>query len=134
MIFDPEELLGLVAHHATKLGVPVPVDRSTMEAIVVEAERLAGNRTADEPAALFYACARRAALLGKVGRTFFDDIAVAQADAVGLVLHATELDLVLLRGRIAFGAVGWDEVRNDFASWLSPVGQTPKHRASKRPR
>jgi hypothetical protein len=134
MIFRPEELLELVADHAAKLGVPVPVDYLTMRAIVAQAELLAGSVTGDEPAALFYACARHAGLLGKVGRTFFDDIAVAQADAVGLVLHATELDLVLLRGRIAFGAVAWEEVRADFASWLCPPGQRPKHTTPKRPR
>lgn len=133
MIFGPDELLELVVHHAARLGVPVPVDHSTMLSIVAEAERLAGGRTEDEPAALFYACARRAGLLGKVGRTFFDDIAVAQADAVGLALDASELDLVLLRGRIAFGA-RWDDVRGDFAAWLSPRGQKPNRTAPKRPR
>jgi hypothetical protein len=134
MIFQPDELLELIAHHAAKLGVPVPVDHATMHAIVTEAEHLAGNRTDDEPAALFYVCARHVGLLGKVGRTFFDDIAVAQADAVGLVLHASELDLVLLRGRIAFGAVRWEDVRRDFAVWLSLPGQQPTQIAPKRPR
>jgi hypothetical protein len=134
MIFGPDELLDFVAHHAAKLGVPVPLDRATARAIVAEAERLAGGRTDDEPAALFYACARHAGQLGKVGRTFFDDIAVAQADAIGFVLHASELDLVLLRGRIAFGAAGWEDVRADFATWLRPPDQKPKRTAPKRPR
>ena len=134
MIFGPDELLEFVAYHAAKLDVPVPVDRATMRDVVAEAERLAGGRTDDEPAALFYACARRAGLLGKVGRTFFDDIAVAQADAIGLALHASELDLVLLRGRIAFGAAGWEDVRADFAAWLNAPGQKPKRTAPKRPR
>ena len=55
-------------------------------------------------------------------------------DAVGLVLHANELDLVLLRGRIAFKAVTWEDVRSDFAIWLSPPGQKPKRTTPKRPR
>lgn len=134
MIFGPDELLELVAHHAARLGIPIPVDRSMMCSVVAEAERLAGGRVEEEPAALFYACARRAGALGKVGRTFFDDIAVAQADAIGLVLRATELDLVLLRGRIAFGVAGWDDVRGAFTEWLSPPDQTPKRTTPKRPR
>ncbi len=134
MIFGAQALLGIVAQHAAKLGVPVPVDHATLQAIVAEAEHLAGGHVDDEPAALFYACARRAGKLGKVSRTFFDRIAAAQAEAVGLVLHANELDLVLLRGRVAFGAAGWDDVRRDFASWLSAPGQPPSRTTPKRPR
>ena len=40
MIFGPDELLELVAHHAAKLGVPVPVDRATMRAVVAESGAL----------------------------------------------------------------------------------------------
>ncbi len=53
MIFDADALLDLVSQHAERQGVPVPVGRATMRAIVAEAERLAGGRTGDEPAALF---------------------------------------------------------------------------------
>jgi hypothetical protein len=77
-----------------------------MCAIVDEAERFAGGHERDEPAALFYACALRAAAFGKIATPFLDDIAAAQAAAVGLKLDASELDLILLRGRIAFAAVG----------------------------
>jgi len=134
MIFGADALLDLVSQHAERQGVPVPIGRATMRAIVAEAERLAGGRTGDEPAALFFACALRAVELGKIGSTFFDDIAVAQADAVGLKLDASELDLILLRGRIAFGATTWDAVRCDFARWLRPTDQRPKRTVPRRPR
>jgi hypothetical protein len=134
MIFGADALLERVAQHAAMLGVPMPLDVATMQAIVAEAERVAGGRVDDEPAALFYACAHSARLLGKVAGPFLDKIAPAQANAVGLVLHASELDLVLLRGRIAFGAAGWEEVRGDFAAWLSRAGQPPSRTTPKRPR
>jgi hypothetical protein len=54
MILDADALLRLVAHHAATLGVPVPTTRAKMQAIVAEAERIAGGRSEDEPAALFY--------------------------------------------------------------------------------
>jgi hypothetical protein len=105
-----------------------------MCAIVDEAERLAGGHERDEPAALFYACAVRAAAFGKIATPFLDDIAAAQAAAVGLKLDASELDLILLRGRIAFAAVGWEGVRDDIAGWLRPIDQEPQQTAPKRPR
>ena len=51
-----------------------------------------------------------------------------------LVLHADALDLAMLRGRIAFEAAGWEDVRRDFATWLSAPGQPPSRTAPKRPR
>ena len=125
MIYDPDALLALVAHFAEREGVPVPVNRTTLRAIVVEAGRLAAGQAADEPAALFYASARRARLFGKVATPFLDAVGGVQADRVGLRLDATPLDIVLLRGQIAFDAVGWEEVRESFARWLRP-GVPPK--------
>jgi hypothetical protein len=134
VIFGPDALLELVGQQAAKHRVPLPVSRATMRAIVAEAERLAAGRADDEPAALFYACARRARLFGKIGGPVFERVVPAQADAVGLVLDATPLDILLLRGRIAFDAVGWGEVRDAFAGWLRPAGAPPKPSPLKRPR
>ena len=66
MIFDPDALLQLAAQLAEKQAIPLPLTRETMSAIVDEAERLAGGDERDEPAALFYACALRAAAFGKI--------------------------------------------------------------------
>lgn len=132
MIFDPDALLQLAALLAAKQAIPVPLNRETMCAIVDEAERFAGGHELDEPAALFYACALRAAAFGKIATPFLDDIAAAQAAAVGLKLDASELDLILLRGRIAFAAVGWEGVRHDIARWLRPANQDPQQTAPKR--
>jgi len=134
MIFDPDALLQLAAQLSAKQAIPLPLTRETMCAIVDEAERLAGGDERDEPAALFYACALRAAAFGRIATPFFDDIAAAQAAAVGLKLDASELDLILLRGRIAFAAVGWEGVRHDFAGWLRSADQEPKRTAPKRSR
>ena len=49
-------------------------------------------------------------------------------------LDATPLDIVLLRGRIAFDTVGWEEVRDAFAGWLRPAGVPLKPSPRKRPR
>ncbi|MEO7593944.1 MAG: hypothetical protein ABI134_22200 [Byssovorax sp.] len=88
MIFDPDALLQLAAQHAAKQAVPLPLNREIMCAIVDDAERFASGHEHDEPAALFYACALRAAAFGKIATSFFDDIVAAQAVAVGLKLDA----------------------------------------------
>lgn len=134
MIFDPDALLHLAAQLAASQAIPLPLTRETMSAIVDEAARLAAGNERDEPAALFYACALRAAAFGKIATPFFDDIAAAQAAAVGLEFDASELDLVLLRGRIAFAAVGWEGVRHDFEGWLRRADQEPKRNVPKRSR
>ncbi len=133
MIYDADGLLELVAHFAARKSVPVPVGSATMLAIVDEAQHLSAGRTADEPAALFFACARRARLFGKVATSFLDLVGALQADAVGLQLDATELDLMLLRGRIAYGAQ-WPEVRAAFAQWARAPAEPDKPRPPKRPR
>jgi len=132
MIFDPDALLELVARQAAKLRVPVPVSATIMRAIVAEAERLADGRIEEEPAALFYACARRSKLFAKVAAPFADDVAALQADAVGLKLDADELDLIILRGQVAFGTAGWNDVRDAFAGWLHPIGEPSRRPAPRR--
>jgi hypothetical protein len=134
MILDPDALLRLVGERAAKHGVPLPTSHATMQAIVAEAERLAAGRRDDEPAALFYACAQQAHSFGKVAAAFLDDVAAIQAAAVDLELDASQLDLVLLRGRIAFAAVGWEAVRSDFAGWLRRPSEKRKRAPPKRPR
>jgi hypothetical protein len=134
MIFDPDALLQLAAQLAARQAIPLPLTRETMIAIVDDANRFAAGNEQDEPAAVFYACALRAASFGKIATPFFDNIAAAQAAAVGLELGASELDLILLRGRIAFAAVGWEDVRHDFAGWLRIVEQEPKRDPPRRSR
>jgi hypothetical protein len=134
MTLDPDKLLGLLADFAREQSVPMPVSRSQIRAMVAEATQLAPRRTEDAPAALFYACACHARVFGKLAARFLDTIARTQAVAVGLELDATELDIVLLRGRISYDAVGWEEVRDAFAAWLRPAGAPPRLSPRKRPR
>jgi hypothetical protein len=134
VIYVPEALLDLVAKHAAIHGVPVPVTLAVTREIVTEAAQLANGRIEDEPAALFYACARRAKALASVGRTFYDDVATSQAAAVGLKLDADDLDIMLLRGQVAFGTAGWKAVRAAFTGWLRAPGRASKRAAPKRPR
>jgi hypothetical protein len=134
MIYDPDALLALVAHFAEREGVPIPVSRATLRTIVVEAEQLAAGQAMNEPAALFYASARRSRLFGKVAPPFLDAVGGVQADRVGLYLDATPLDIVLLRGQVAFDTVGWEEVRDAFGEWLRPAGVPSKPSPRKRPR
>jgi hypothetical protein len=133
MIPDPDVLLRRVARHAAEEGVPVPVTLATMRDIVAEAEQLAAGRAEDEPAALFYACARRARLFGRVATRFVEMVGGAQAGVVGLRLDATELDTILLHGRLAYGAADWIDVRDTFAGWLRPCDEPPKRRPARRP-
>ena len=126
MIFTPDALLRLVAQHAAAQRIPVPVDRAMMKEVVAEAAQFAAGHPDDEPAALYYACTRRARLFGNIGTAFFDDLLVAQAEAVGLRLDAGALDIVLLRMKIAKRAVSWQDVRDILAGWLRPSGLAPK--------
>jgi hypothetical protein len=136
MSIDAEALLRLISRHAAEAHVPVPVSLATVRTIVAEADRLTAGRTENEPAALFYACARHARLFGRVGGSILDSVGGAQAMILGFTLDATEVDIVLLRGRIAFDAVGWEEVRDTFAGWLRSKGVPPQPKPSprKRPR
>jgi hypothetical protein len=134
MILDAAALWKLLAQHAAEHGVPVPTSHGVIQTFVAEAERLADGRTGDEPAALFYVCARNARTFGNVSTAFLDDVAAAQAAASGLKLDASLLDIMLLRGRIAFDAAGWEDVRNDFAGWLHRPGGKPPRAPPKRPR
>jgi hypothetical protein len=135
MIFTPDALLRLVAQHAAAQRIPVPVDRAMMKEVVAEAAQFAAGHPDDEPAALYYACTRRARLFGNIGTAFFDDLLVAQAAAVGLRLDASALDVVILRMKIAKRAVGWQDVRDILAGWLQPSGLAPRPQPPpKRPR
>ena len=134
MSIDAEALFKLISRHAAEEHVPVPVSRATVLTIVAEAGRLAAGRTEDEPAALFYACARHAHLFGRVATSVMDSVGGAQAVVVGIRLDTTELDIMLLRGRIAFNAVGWEEVRDTFAGWLLPAGVPPQPKPAPRRR
>jgi len=134
MIFDAGSLFRIVTALAELEGVPMPVSPGILRAIVMEAERLAAGRTKDEPAALFYASARRAHLFAKTARPFLDGIGRAQAVRVGLVLDADELDIILLRGRMGQRVAHWKEVQEAFAGWLRPSDEPPRQRPPKRPR
>jgi hypothetical protein len=134
MIFDAGSLFRIVTALAEEEGVPMPVSLGILRAIVVEAEQLAAGRTEDEPAALFYASARRTHLFAKTARPFLDGIGRAQAARVGLALDADELDIILLRGRIGHRAAHWMDAREAFAGWLRPSDEPPRRRPPKRPR
>ncbi len=90
-----------------------------------EAERLAAGTATEEPAALFFACARRGRVLGPVAFFAIPLVAREQARAVGLELDANDTELAFLRLRIVKNAIDFDELRAWFAARLRPA-----HRAA----
>lgn len=101
-------------------GLSGHFDVAVFDEAVREAAQLAADREEDEPAALFYACARRSRAFGRAAHDIVPQIARNQARATGRVLAADDLRLDVLRTRVLLGAITWDELRADFAARLRP--------------
>lgn len=101
-------------------GLRVELSKPLIAAALLEATTLAGDAAHDEPAALFFACARRPAAFGRASQLAIPLLAQNQARAVGLELtvEAGDVELILLRLRIIRSEIQFDEVRAWFAAHL----------------
>jgi hypothetical protein len=86
-----------------------------------EAEQLAAGVESDEPAALFFASARRGRILGPVALLAIPLVAREQARTVGLELDANDTELAFLRLRVVQRAIDFAELRAWFAARLRPL-------------
>lgn len=120
MLPRAEQLVEGLAFFARRRGLAVRVDAPGVAAAIAEAERLAADRPPDEPAALFYACVRRAGAFGVLAADLLPFIARRQAEAVGLVLRAEDVELDILRLRIVLGELTFDDLRAEFARRARP--------------
>lgn len=83
MLPSAERLLEGFTFFARRHAPLSRIDEEAILAALAEAERLAAGREDDEPAALFYACARRSRAFGALARDFIPFIARRQAHSVG---------------------------------------------------
>ncbi len=93
------------------------LDKAAIAEALSEAKRLAGGHERDEPAALFFACARRGRAFGGLSRAL-PLFVRNQARAVGLELQANDTTLSVVQTRVACGAIEWEELRAWFAGEL----------------
>jgi hypothetical protein len=121
MLPTPEHFLEGLAFFARRHAPRAAnADGAVIAAAVVEAEQLAGGDEANEPAALFYACARRSRAFGSLARDFIPFAARRQAHAIGCELDALDVELDILRLRVLLGAITFDELRAEFAARRKP--------------
>lgn len=86
-----------------------------------EASVLASGTLADEPSALFFACARRGRVLGPVAVLAIPLVAREQARVVGFELDANDAELAVLRLRIVKQAIEFGELKDWFAARQRPL-------------
>jgi hypothetical protein len=120
MLPSPERLLLGLTFFARRRDPWTRVEVSAITATLEEAERLAAGQESDEPAALFYACARRSRAFGALARDFVPFIARHQAREVGYELGVEDVVLDLLRTRILLGAITFDDLRAELAALRRP--------------
>jgi hypothetical protein len=103
--------------HAKRAPLDVPAIGEALR----EADALAAGHPPHEPAALFFACSRRAPAFGGAGAAYLvlPVLARNQARAVGLELHAEDIALGLHHLRSLRGEMDFDELRAWFAEHAS---------------
>jgi hypothetical protein len=121
MIFDADDLLGDLEQRAGAEAPATTFDRAAVVGALVEADRLAGDDPRAQPAALFFALARRSRSFGKLAANFVPDVARACAVGRGLELTAG-IELDIYRLRILRGEMTFDQLREAFATRLRPFG------------
>jgi len=121
MIPSCEQFLLGLRFYARRHALPDRYDNAAIAQALVEAGHLAATEN-DEPAALFFACARCSrAFVGAAGR-IAPFVARSQAQSLGLELSVEDLELEILRARILLGAIDFEEVRARFATRLRSRG------------
>ncbi len=118
MIPPPERVLAAHSFVARRFRLSEPLNTEAVAAALSEARRLAQARERDEPAALFYALARRPRALRGAWRVLPRLLAVNQARDLGLCLNVADEDLSSLRLGIVTRTATFEHVRQWFAERL----------------
>jgi hypothetical protein len=125
MLLGADDLLEHLEQLARRQGGRMSIDRAWVDAALVEAAQLAGTRAQDEPAAIFFAFARRSRAFGMAAESFVPAVARAQAIAVGTKLVMEDMELRLLRAGVLRGELRFDDLRVWFADCLRPLEHRP---------
>jgi hypothetical protein len=121
MLPDAEGLSRGIEFLARRQGRVIQLDTSAVADLIAHARRLAHDDEHAEPAALFYAGAVRPRAYWPVAQMAMPFVAMAQAHRIGLRLDAKDIELDILRARILYGAMEFEELRAWFASRLRPL-------------
>ena len=113
MIPSVEEIIEGCTFVSRRLGRTGGVSRLAVEAAVCEARELA-KTPADEPAALFFAFARRPRAFPSGWRVLPRLLAGVHCQRAGLRLQADADELDQLRARIVVARVSFEQVKNWF--------------------
>jgi hypothetical protein len=125
MLPELVDLLDGFELYAARQGIASTRDERAIEAALQEAASLADADERDEPAALFYALARRPRAFGKLHGDMLALLAVGQARAVGFELSLDPVALQIHRLRIVLGQMPFAELRGWFAARLRPIQRRP---------
>jgi hypothetical protein len=124
MIPSCERFLAGIGFYARRHALPTRYDDSAIAEALVEAERLAVIES-DEPAALFFSCARRSRAFAGVAGRIVPFVTRRHAESLGLKLNVDDLELEILRARILLRAIDFGELRARFAACLSTYSPPP---------
>src|SRR4051812_33422957 len=122
MLLDADLLADDLHARAQTTGARGRWDPTAILAARAEAEHLAGGSQPDEPAALFFALARRSRAFGSLATGFIPGAARAQAMAVGYELLIEDMEFAMLRAGVLRGELRFDDLRQWFADSLRPLG------------
>jgi hypothetical protein len=103
MLLDADLLADDLHARAQPTGARSRWDPTAILAARAEAEHLAAGSQPDEPAALFFALARRSRAFGSLATGFIPGAARAQAMAVGYELLIEDMELAMLRAGVLRG-------------------------------
>lgn len=104
---------------------PVAFNEPVLADALTHAGQLAERGEQDEPAALFFACARRSRAFGAASHELLPIIARNHARGLGFRLDIEDIELAILHARVLLGAISFEDLRETFAAALRPLGQDP---------
>lgn len=125
MLPAADGLLAGFSRYAERRRREAGCDPPAVRAALREAAKLAHGNEADEPAALFYALARRPRAFGKLQGDMLVLLAAEQARAVGLELGFVPIELNIHAIRILRSEMTYLELRGWFAARLTPIRRRP---------
>jgi hypothetical protein len=125
MLPELADLLDGFELYAERHGAaPTRSDRA-VGAALREAAELARGSERDEPAAIFYALARRPRAFGEMHGEMLLLLAVEQAHSIGLDLSFEPVALQIHRLRIVRAEMSFPELRDWFAARLVSIQRRP---------
>jgi hypothetical protein len=125
MLPELADLLDGFELYAERHGGVSTCNERAVDAALREAAELSQGVERDEPAAIFYALARRPGAFGKLHGELLFLLAVEQAHAVGLELSFEPVALQIHCLRIIRGEMSFPELRDWFAVRLGRIQRRP---------